>query len=351
MHESGGSCDRMIGDSFAFRAVRALIHRFANCNAPVLISGATGTGKELAARALHYGSDRRPGPFVPVDCAALPDTLVVNELFGHAKGAYTGAHEAQEGLVLQATGGTLFLDEVDSLDLPSQAGLLRFLQDQEFRPLGGGRPRRADVRILAASNVCLEDLIDKRQFRGDLYFRLNVLRIAMPSLSERREDIAAMATSYLDQLAAQYEQAPKTLAPDALVAAEQYDWPGNIRELQNRLHRAFVLAGGLVIFAADLDLPPEGAHANGSAAAAVSMANGSSSNGSSKKEPSPLDGSFAQAKARAIERFEQAYLNRLMEATEGNVSAASRVAGKERRALGKLLKKHGIDRRFFRPSP
>ena len=322
---------RLIGDSASLREVMAKVARFSACDAPVLIEGETGTGKELVARALHYGSARRGNPFVPINCAALPEQLVVSELFGHERGAFTGAQVRRIGLVEQARRGTIFFDEVDTLPPPAQAVLLRFVQDQEYRPLGGHGALHADTRVLAASNLCMASEVRARRFREDLYHRLNVLTLSLPPLRSRSDDILFLAAHFLDRLSRRYRRPAKALTPVAQGALLAHDWPGNVRELENRLHRSFLMADGRRIGAADLglDVPEQG-------------------NGRRPAEP-PLEGTFAAAKARAVADFERAYLAKLMASTQGNVSAASRLAGKERRTLARLLKKHGIDRRRFLP--
>jgi DNA-binding NtrC family response regulator len=319
---------RLIGDSASFQEVMARIARFSACDAPVLIEGETGTGKELVARALHYRSARHGNPFVPINCAALPEQLVVSELFGHERGAFTGAQARRVGLVEQARRGTIFFDEVDSLPPPAQAVLLRFLQDQEYRPLGGGSALYADTRVLAASNVCMANEVRERRFREDLYHRLNVLTLTLPPLRARRGDILALATNFLDRLGRQYRRPAKTLSPPAASALMRHDWPGNVRELENRLHRSFLMADGRQIDVADLGLDGE-------------------QEDRPKATGPVLEGTFAAAKARAVADFERSYLSNLMTATQGNVSAAGRLASKERRNLARLLKKHGIDRRRF----
>jgi len=320
---------QLIGDSACFQEVLARITRFSACDAPVLIEGETGTGKELVARALHYRSARRGHPFVPINCAALPEQLVVSELFGHERGAFTGAQGRRAGLVEQARQGTIFFDEVDTLPPQVQAVLLRFLQDQEYRPLGGGSALRADTRVVAASNVCMATAVRERRFREDLYHRLNVLEVSLPPLRARRGDILDLATRFLDRLSLQYRRAPKTLSAGAVSALLKHDWPGNVRELENRLHRSFLMADGRQICCADLEL------------------DGSERGDGPGTDVVLPEGTFAAAKARAIADFEHAYLCNLMAATHGNVSAASRLAGKERRTFTRLLKKHGIDRRRF----
>jgi DNA-binding NtrC family response regulator len=319
----------LIGASRAIRDVLAKVEMFSACDAPVLIEGETGTGKELAARALHYQSPRRGEPFVPINCAALPEQLVVNELFGHRRGAFTGAERQQAGLVEQAGRGTILFDEVDSLTLPAQAVMLRFLQDQEYRPLGGGAVRTGAARIVAASNARMTDKLKDCSFRQDLFYRLGVLTLHLPPLRERRDDILLLAGHFLARFRQRYGGPTRRLSREALTALEAHDWPGNVRELENRLHRAFVLSPGDEIDGTHLGL---GCGIGGEPAAEASGR--------------PC-GAFAVAKARAVADFEQDYLSRLMSLTNGNISAASRAARKERRTLARLLKKYGIDRRAY----
>ena len=319
----------LIGASQAICDVLAKVEMFSACDAPVLIEGETGTGKELAARALHYQSLRCGEPFVPINCAALPEQLVVNELFGHRRGAFTGAERQQAGLVEQAGRGTILFDEVDTLPLPAQAVLLRFLQDQEYRPLGGGPVRTGAARILAASNASMTDKVRDCSFRQDLFYRLGVLTLHLPPLRARRDDILPLARHFLARFQQRYSGPVRRLTREALAALEAHDWPGNVRELENRLHRAFVLSGGEEIDGTNLGI------GGGGAAEPAAEAPGS-----------PC-GAFAPAKARAVADFEQDYLSRLMSLTNGNISAASRTARKERRTLARLLKKHGIDRREY----
>lgn len=305
------------------RLLRALddIRRMARVNAPVLIIGETGTGKELCARALHHLSSHRNGPFIPVDCPALPDHLLENELFGHVRGAYTDAHQEQKGLVALARGGTLFLDEVDSLSAVSQAKLLRFLQDRLYRPLGSDRFVNSDVTVLAAANRDLRECVEARQFRGDLYYRLNVLNVILPPLRERPGDIELLADHYLREIAG--ADRPATLSASALERLRAHHWPGNVRELINVLMRAAVLAENGRILPAHITLGPT---LNGAATA-----------------PAPSK-NFREARARALEAFERKYVVDLLQRHHGNVTHAAREAGKERRAFGRILRKYGINR-------
>jgi DNA-binding NtrC family response regulator len=319
----------LLGRSPVFVAALKLIKRVARCDAPVLIDGETGTGKELAARAIHYLSARRDQPFIPVNCGAVPDNLFENELFGHARGAYTDAREAQPGLVALADGGTLFLDEVDALSVKGQVALLRFLQDQHYRPLGGRETRRADIRVLAAANVDVGGLVTQGRFRSDLLFRLRVLAVTLPPLRQRHGDIALLAEHFLNKYRRRYDQPRKRFAPETLHWLLDQPWPGNVREIESFTHREFVLAEGDTVRLRDalLAVPEQ----------RIDLV--------VRPSPSPpRDIGLKEYKARVIAEFEKDYLTALLAETGGNVSQAARRAGKERRALGKLLKKHGIER-------
>ncbi|MCL4177398.1 MAG: sigma-54 dependent transcriptional regulator [Verrucomicrobia bacterium] len=290
--------------------------RVAGCDANVLISGETGTGKELFARAIHYLSRRAPGPFVAVNCGAIPSELVENELFGHEAGAYTTANTAQTGLLREACEGSLFLDEIDALSLPMQVKLLRFLQDKEYRPLGSSKPRRADVRMIAASNVSLEDAMRHGRFRQDLYYRLSVLSIDLPPLRERQEDVPLLARHFIGRYVAEFKRPARELTPEALRLLRTHPWPGNVRELENVVQRAVLLSETTVIDASQLGLPAQPA-ASG-------------------------DTSFKYLKGKAVHDFERRYLADLLGEHAGNISAAARAAGKNRRAFWELLRKHQL---------
>jgi DNA-binding NtrC family response regulator len=323
----------MLGQSTAIQAVRAQLQRYASCDVQVLIEGETGTGKELAAREIHYASARRDHPFVPVNCGAIPDSLIENELFGHDRGAFTDARVAQPGLIDHARGGTLFLDEVDALSDKGQVTLLRFLQDNEYRPVGGGAARVSDARIIAATNAGLEQQVASGRFRRDLHYRLNALHLRLPPLRERDGDVAELAAHFIRLVAVRLRGPDKSWGADAMQALLGYAWPGNVRELENVALRAYICTEGSIIGAAEL-LAAEPAFA-GTASAPRRRAN----------EP---DLGFSAAKLHAIRKFEHDYLTRLMQQAGGNVSAAARLSGTERRQLGKLLLKHGIETKRFR---
>lgn len=293
--------------------------------APVLIQGETGTGKENTARAIHYLSDRQDQGFFPINCGAIPDSLLESELFGHEKGAFTNAHQRQAGIVELAEGGTLFLDEVDSLSPKAQAALLRFIQSGEYRPLGGRKTKLADVRIIAATNANLSKAVKDNQFREDLLFRLNVFNIGLAPLRERQDDIAIIANTLLEKFSENYQQAKKHLSTSSLDWIKQQPWEGNIRELENLLLREFLLSETEEI--------------------QIQEANSQTLTG--KEEQPGIFKNFQRAKHEMIESFERDYLKSALKKTAGNVTEAAKLAGKERRAFGKLLKKHDIDRSLY----
>jgi DNA-binding NtrC family response regulator len=308
----------MLGDSPPFRHTLELLGRVARYDAAVLIEGETGTGKELAARAIHYDGPRRARPFVPVNCGALPDSLIENELFGHCRGAYTGADSDEPGIVAGANGGTLFLDEVDSLSARAQVALLRFLEDQHYRPVGGRSYRRADVRIVSASNRSLADLVQSGRFRPDLLYRLSVMRVRLPPLRERDGDVALLARHFVQRFSTRFQKPALPFSAGALAWMHAYHWPGNVRELENVVCQAFLLATG-----PDIEIPSS---AEPAGAQAIEIA------------------TYRRAKQRAIVEFEKDFLARVIRRTDGNVSLAARLVQTERRHLGRLLKKHGLDR-------
>jgi DNA-binding NtrC family response regulator len=314
--------EELIGRAPAFREVLTRLPKVAQSDGAVLISGETGTGKELVARAIHRMSRRAVSPFVAVNCGSLLDTLFESELFGHERGAFTDAHARRQGLMAQAAGGTLFLDEADTLTPRGQVALLRALQDRTFRPLGSTTEHRVDVRFLAATNARLERMVDGGAFRADLYYRLCVFTVTLPPLRDRREDILPLAHHFLGKYGASSSPAPD-LSPGAVEALLAWDWPGNVRELESAIVRALPVTEDGGIGAADLGLP---AMTGGAAAGTTETPR-----------------TFKSQKRRILEVFERQYLIRIMTEHRGNVSRAARAAGKERRDLGKLLKRHGLD--------
>lgn len=311
--------NRLVGRAPAFVSAIRLVPRLARTDATVVITGETGTGKELCAGAIHHLSARRDAPFIPVNCGALPDQLFENELFGHRRGAYTDAHRDQKGLVALAEGGTLFLDEVDTLSPAAQAKLLRFLEERSFRPLGAERVDRADVRIIAATNRNLDACMRSGQLREDLYFRLNVLRINLPALRERPGDIELLAQTLLARCRRDSAITARAFSASALRRLSQYHWPGNVRELLNVVQRAAVECEGDTILPEHINLPvPE---------IAASL---------------PED--FRTARAAVVAAFERQYVRDLLRKHDGNVTHAAREARQDRRAFGRVIKRYRIDR-------
>jgi two-component system response regulator GlrR len=313
---------QLIGESPTFLAEVQKFPIVARCDASVLITGETGTGKEVCARAIHYLSPRSAKPFVPVNCGAIPLELVENELFGHERGAYTGASSAQPGLIQEAGGGTLFLDEIDSLPLSAQVKLLRFLQEKEYRPLGSTRICKADVRVIAASNGDFDAAVKEGKLRRDLYYRLNVMPLVLPPLRERPEDIHLLARHFLNKYAAEFNKEVKNLSPGALRRMQLYDWPGNVRELEHTVERAVMLCEHDTVQAGEVMLP-------------------------TNDEPARPE-SFREAKARLVAKFEKEYIQRLLLSHQGNITKAAETARKDRRAFWQLIRKHRIDVKSFR---
>jgi two-component system, NtrC family, response regulator GlrR len=314
--KEGIGLKQIIGESPAFLDKVRRVPRFARCDATVLISGESGTGKELFARAIHYLSPRADRPFVPVNCGALPENLVESEIFGHKRGAFTGAASNQTGLIREAEGGTLFLDEIDCLTPQAQVKLLRFLQDGEYRSVGSQQILHANVRVVAAANVDFSHIVREGKFREDLFYRLNVLSLTLPALRERRGDILLIAHDFLEKQAALAETRQKNLSLAAVNRMLSHSWPGNVRELQNVLTRAIVLSDRDSIEPWDLDLP--------------------------EACPAAEDQSFRAMKSRAIQQFEHEFLMTIMHAHGGNITRAAFAVKKNRRAFWELLRKHGL---------
>jgi DNA-binding NtrC family response regulator len=244
----------LIGSSPAFRKVITAIGEVCESKATVLITGESGTGKEMVARAIHYNSARKTGPFVAINCAAIPEGLLESELFGHVKGAFTGAVANRGGRFMQAHGGTLFLDEIGDMPVATQAKILRVLQERSFEPVGSTQTREVDVRLVAATNKDLQEAVRERQFREDLFYRLNVFPIALPALRERLDDIPALVEHFIDQIGANIGKRIGGFSPAAIKTMSEYDWPGNIRELQNCIERSIIVAKTPTVDVADL--PP-----------------------------------------------------------------------------------------------
>jgi DNA-binding NtrC family response regulator len=310
--------NQLVGADPAFLRLVQQVPLLAATQVPVLITGETGTGKELFAHALHSLSSACNGPFIPVDCGAIPEHLLENELFGHARGAYTDARTEQKGLVALAHGGTLFLDEVDALSTTCQSKLLRFLQEKTYRPLGADQFHAAEVRIIAASNRDLPKCVAEKTFRADLFYRLNVLRLHLTALRERPSDVALLSRHFVNQLHTPGEPR-KTLSAASIAKLERYNWPGNVRELHNTIQRAAVCTPGTVIFPEQLCIPES---------PAIDRAGTS----------------FRAARADVIRNFELSYIESLLRKHSGNITQSAKEAGKDRRAFGRLVKKYSVDR-------
>lgn len=307
---------QIIGESPQFLEQVRCVPRFARCDATVLISGESGTGKELFARAIHYLSPRADRPFIPINCGALPENLVESEIFGHKRGAFTGAASDRAGLIREAEGGTLFLDEIDCLTSQAQVKLLRFLQDGEYRSVGSEQIHHANIRVIAAANADFTQILRSREFRDDLFYRLSVLTLALPPLRERPGDILLLTRDFLEKQAAITNTGSKNISLAALNRLLIHPWPGNVRELQNVLMRAIVLSDRYEIELSDLNLPEDG-HAI-------------------------EEQSFQTMKSRVVWRFEHDFLTSVLRAHRGNITRAALAARKNRRAFWQLLRKHGL---------
>jgi two-component system, NtrC family, response regulator HydG len=323
--ELNGGQSGIVGSAPALREALHLLGRVAPTDVTVLILGESGTGKEVFARALHEGSRRADRPFIALNCSALPADLIESELYGHVRGAFTGADRDREGLFAAADGGTLFLDEVGELAPPAQAKLLRALEERRITPVGSTREVAVDVRVLAATNRRLDELVGAGSFRDDLLYRLSVVQLNLPPLRERREDVAALATHFIAHFAERHARSARPLSEPARQALLAYDWPGNVRELRNVIERAVVLAEGEAIEPHDLP-------------ATVSRSNAAIG---------PVDAALAalpysDARARALEAFERSFLAASLERHGGNVSATARALGLHRQSLQKMLRRLGI---------
>jgi DNA-binding NtrC family response regulator len=320
--------DVIIGSGSWIKELYDRIAMVAATDVTVAIFGESGTGKELVARTIHNSSPRHDAPFVVVNCAAIPETLLEDELFGHVRGAFTDATRDREGLLAAAHTGTLFLDEIGELPLPLQAKLLRVLQSQEFRRIGDDQDRRVDVRIITATNRDLDQLVARGSFRQDLYYRINVFPMHLPPLRERPEDIALLVHHFVQKYRARLGKQVEGVSPGGLARLAAYEFPGNVRELENKVHQAMVVAAGVIIEEDDIALPPA--------------------------EPSTLrvdvNRPFRELKQETIDTFERSYLTELLRVHRGNLAQAARAAGMDRKNLWALVERHGLDRaRFKKP--
>ena len=319
---------RLVGDSPAIRLLQDTIRAVASSSYIVFIQGESGTGKELVAESIHKLSNRRNQPFIKVNCPAIPEPLLESELFGHKKGAFTGAVANRKGLFVEASGGTLMLDEIGDIPLSIQTKLLRVLQDGMVRPVGASQVVAVDTRIIAATNQDLEKKIKNGEFREDLFYRLNVLTIHTPALREHKEDIPLLAARFLAQACAEMGVEPKRLSPEAAAGLCQREWSGNVRELQNFMRRLAVFAGGPTVLPAHLRF------GEGRRMAAEPE----------EKNPSP----YKEAKQDVVESFTYQYMKEMLHLTGGNISEAARISGIGRVALQKLLRRIRLDADEFR---
>ncbi len=337
----------IVGRTEAMQGIFKLIGQLAASDATVLITGESGTGKELVARAIYHHSARSNQPYLAINCAAIPEQLLESELFGHEKGAFTGAANQRIGKFEQCHGGTIFLDEIGDMSLPTQTKILRVLQSGTFERVGGNEPVKVDVRVIAATNKVLEEAVAERQFREDLYYRLNVVRMRMPPLRERREDIPLLVGYFLRKFSRQKQQAPKSLSERAMTMMQAYRWPGNVRELENAIQRAMVVAKSDVILAedlpAELSAPPVAVEA---VAAVVPT-----------EAPAPVPSDLpvvARAlfewarrdpKLKVLPAVERELVIQALNETRGNQVQAAKLLGITRATLRKRIQKFGIQSR------
>jgi DNA-binding NtrC family response regulator len=307
----------MIGESHPMQQMRATIDKVAQSDATVLITGESGTGKELVARALHFAGRRAGGPFVPVNCGALVGTLLDSELFGHVRGAFTGADTSKRGLFVAADTGTLFLDEIGELPIELQPKLLRALQDGEVKPVGGTSSIRVDARVIAATNRTLEDQVKAGAFREDLFYRLNVITIEVPSLRNRPGDIPLLAKHFAEQAAMRAERGRMTLTDAALAHLTSQQWPGNVRELENTIERAVILASGDVLDVSDVASP--------------------------RQTPITSFATFTGDNVPTLDELERAHILKVLEICEGQKTKAAQMLGINRTTLWKKLRQYGLD--------
>ncbi|MBN2231597.1 MAG: sigma-54-dependent Fis family transcriptional regulator [Deltaproteobacteria bacterium] len=324
-------CDRLIGASAALRRVLDTVEKIAIRDTPVLITGESGTGKELVAQAIHHNSLRREQRFLAINCGALPESVLVSELFGHVKGSFTGATEDREGLLAAADGGTLFLDEIGNLPMPVQQLLLRFLQEREFHRIGDRRPTRVDVRLISATNADLKQAVAMGTFREDLYYRIDVVNIHLPPLRERAEDIPALTTQFIRENNERFGTRITGVTPAVMGMLRAAPWPGNIRQLKN------VIEAGMAM-ESDSRLTPEVIAPLLAGRAAGTPGGGEGGAGDGDETPLPA------AYTEALADFETRYLIDLLARCGGNVEAAAREAGMNIATIYRKLKKYGIDR-------
>jgi DNA-binding NtrC family response regulator len=319
----------VVGNAPAMRDVFRLVESVAPTDATILLRGESGTGKELLARAIHSRSRRAGRPFIAINSSSLTDTLLESELFGHVRGAFTGASTSRVGLFEEASGGTLFLDEIGDISPNLQVRLLRVLQEGEIKPVGASDNRKVDVRVVAATNRDLEAAVRAGQFRQDLYYRLDVVPIQLPPLRHRRQDIVLLAQHFVRAYAKKHGKGATGLAPDAVDVLTAHDWPGNIRELENVIQYGVIVAPGPVLTAADLRVLGRGEAPLSPAAPPAAP-------------PPETDVPFAEAKISAVNAFERRYVDLLLERVGGNVTEAARRAGLDKANFRRLMRRNGV---------
>ncbi len=320
--------DVLIGVGGWIKELYDRIAMVAATDATVAIFGESGTGKELVARTIHNSSPRHDAPFVVVNCAAIPEALLEDELFGHVRGAFTDATRDRDGLLVAAHTGSLFLDEIGEMPLALQSKLLRVLQNQEFRRIGDDADRRVDVRIITATNRDLDQLVARGAFRQDLFYRINVFPMHLPALRERPEDIPMLVHHFVHKYRGRLGKQIDGITPGALARMCAYDFPGNVRELENKIHQAMVVAGGQLIDEGDVSLPV----------------------GRGSRLHVDVARPFRELKQESIDAFETAYLSELLRVHRGNLAQAARAAGMDRKNLWALVERHGLDRNQFKKS-
>ncbi|MGX8272222.1 sigma-54-dependent transcriptional regulator [Brevundimonas diminuta] len=343
------SFDDMVGDSEPMRMVKALGQRAAKSSIPVLITGESGVGKEVIARALHGASDRAGKPFVAVNCGALPANLVESILFGHEKGAFTGAHEKHAGKFVEANGGTLFLDEIGELPLDMQVKLLRALQEGEVDPVGGKRPVKVDVRIVSATNRDPAQQVKEGAFREDLFYRLNVFPIEAPALRERREDIPALVEHFIARFNVEEGKRVAGCSPETLALLQGHDWPGNVRQLENAVYRALVLADSPLLQPHDFPaisgvaVPLDAVAAPRSGEHALASASESASSDEDAQHDSPVRITDDRGHVRTLEQIERDLIQHAIEVYSGHMSEIARRLGIGRSTLYRKVREQGLE--------
>jgi DNA-binding NtrC family response regulator len=321
------SLENVVGSSKAMQRVFELVATVAPTGSTVLLTGESGTGKEVVAKAIHYNSPRRKGPFIAVDCGTIPDSLIESELFGHTKGAFTGAVTTEKGLLDLAAGGTVFFDEIGELPPSTQAKLLRVIQEKEFRPVGGRGTVKVDVRVIAATNRDLDEMVKDGAFREDLYYRLNVFPIRVPPLRERKEDIPALTYHFLKKYSEETGKDVTHISLESIKRLTAYDWPGNVRELENIIHRAVILTKGKTLRPRDITLPE-------SEAAELDVPMTSEELKEKKKE----------LREKSVEEVERAFILKALERNGWNVTKASQEVGMQRSNFQSLVKKYQLSK-------